>query len=149
MERVAVRMALHQRNTGELLAPVVVVAILTGKVELARARRIELAAGGDKRLGLLVVYDCDRKSTRLLAHVSREREQLAAFMRERLRLLLLDAAEIDPLFDVDRAVLRRREGRIARRDAAQRGGRIAMAVSARLVRLARLAIPQRLAVEHR
>src|SRR3954471_11785395 len=118
-------MALHQRNTGELLAPVVVVAILTGKVELARARRIELLTRVDERLGLLVVYNCDRKSTRLLADVGREREQLAAFMRERLRLLLLGAAEIDALLDIDRAVLRRRERRIPCRDATQRGGRIA------------------------
>src|SRR4051794_38804473 len=142
-------MALHQRNTGELLSPVVVVTVLARQIELADPRRIELAAGVDEWLRLLVVYDCDRKSARLLAHVSREREQLAALMRERFGLLLLGTAEIDALLDVDRAVLRRREGRIARRDAAHRGGRIAVAVSAGFPRLARLAAPERLAIEHR
>src|SRR3982751_72781 len=58
-------MALHQRNTGELLSPVVVVTVLARQIELADPRRIELAAGVDEWLGFLVVYDCDRKSARL------------------------------------------------------------------------------------
>src|SRR4051812_11279141 len=115
-------MALHQRNPGQLLAPVLIVAVLAGQIELALARRIELAARRDERLRLFVLRDRDRKPARLPADVGGEREQIAALVRERLGLLLFDAAQIDALLDIDWASVRRTERRIARGYAAHRSG---------------------------
>src|SRR5215213_513329 len=120
IERIAVGMALYQRDAGELLSPIVVVAVLAGQIELALARAVELAARLDELLGLLVRHHCDRHPPRVFSDKRTEREQIAALMRKRRRLLLLGAAEIDTLFDVDRAVPGGRERRVARRDAAHR-----------------------------
>src|SRR5205085_7113184 len=73
----------------------------------------------------------------------------AALERERRRLLLLGATEINALLDVDRASFGGAEYRIARRHAAHRGRGVAVAVRTRLVGFADFAFPQRLAVEHR
>ena len=110
---------------------------------------IALAPRLDERPGLVVALDRDRHPARLLGDVCGERQQVAALMGERRRLLLLGAAEVDALLEIDRAALRGAERRIARRNAAHRLRGVAVAVGAGLAFAAGLAAPQRLAVEHR
>ena len=77
-----------------------------------------------------------------------QRQQVAAFVRKRCRLLLLGAAQIDALLEIDGARQRLVEGGITRRDALHAGARILVAIGAGLARRAGLAVPQFLAVEH-
>jgi hypothetical protein len=53
-------------------------------------------------LGALVVRDFDRHAARLPPDIGRECEQLPALDGKRRRLLLLGAADIDPLLEIDR-----------------------------------------------
>src|SRR5206468_9513552 len=82
-------------------------------------------------------------------HIGAEREQLLALERQRRRLLALGAADVDLLIEVDRAPARSIESRIARRHALHALARLAVAVGAGLAGRADLALPQRLAIEHR
>src|SRR5436190_19494928 len=61
---------------------------------------------------------------------------------------MLGAAQVDALLEIDRAVVRRAEGRIARCDALHADRCVAMAVGAAAAGGAGLLVPQHLAVEH-
>src|SRR6266851_9940155 len=132
----------------ELLAPVVVVALRAGEIELPLAAREHVAAGVEERLRALVVRDLDRHPARLQPHIGREREQLLAFERERRRPLPVRAAEVDSAFEIDRPSAPDIEGGIARRHALHARLGVAVAIAARFAGVAVLAAPQRLAVEH-
>src|SRR5205807_9585996 len=127
----------------------VVVTVLAGEIELALTARVNLPAGLDERLGLFVIRDRNRLSAGLLAEINRDRKQLAAFERQRRRILLLGAAQIDALLDVDRTAFFDIECRVARRYAAHRLLGIAMAIRAGLAGRAGVGRPRRLAVERR
>ena len=58
------------------------------------------------------------------------------------------AAHHDALFEIDRTILLRHHGRIARGYALHAFCRVAVAVGARLMGVARFGVPQRFAVEH-
>ena len=94
---------------GELLAPVVVVALRAGEIELALAAVEGRAAGLDERLGPRVVWR-PRSACRAtaVATIGGERQQVLALVGERRRLLPLGAAEVDALLEVDRPAARRR-----------------------------------------
>src|SRR2546425_10035322 len=130
IERISGWVALRDRGAGELLAPVVVVALRTGEIELPLALGEQLVAGLQEGLGALVVRDFDRHAARLLSHIGRECEQLLAFEGQRRRLLLLRAADVDALFEIDRAPARSIESWIARRHAFHARPRVAVAIGA-------------------
>src|SRR6185295_7423088 len=103
IEWIAGRLALGNRRAGELLAPVIVVALRAGEVELSLPLVEHVAAGLQERPRVFIVGDVDRHAAGLPPHIRREREQLLALERERRRLLLVRAAHVDALFEVDRA----------------------------------------------
>ncbi len=130
IERISGRMALRDRRAGKLLAPIVVVALRAGEIELALALYEHRAAGFQKRPYPRVIRDVDRHAARLLPDIGCERQQLLAFEGKRGRALLLSAAHIDPLFEIDRAAAHRVECGIARRHAFHARARVAVAVRA-------------------
>src|SRR5262249_13278787 len=130
IEWISRRVALGDRGAGELLAPVVVVTLCTREIELSLALREQLAAGLQEGLGALVVRDFDRHAVRLAPDIGREREQLLALERKRRRSLLLRAADIDLLLEIDRAPARGIEGWMAGRHAFHARSRVAVAIGA-------------------
>jgi hypothetical protein len=74
--------------------------------------------------------DSDRHAARLPTDVGREREQLLALEGKRRRLLLLGAADIDPLLEIDRTSARGTEGRITGRHTFHTRPRVAVAIGA-------------------
>src|SRR5262249_18010668 len=140
---------LRDRRAGELLLPIVVVALCAGEIELALSAKEGRPPGLEERARALVDRDRDRHPARLTADISTERQQLLALGRKRGRLLLLGPADVDALLEADRPPTRRIERRVARRHALHARARVAMAVGAGFCRAAGLALPRRLAVEHR
>src|SRR5688500_3755650 len=125
-------MRLRNRLAGEALAPVVVVALRASEIQLAlptlkqRSACIQLLVIGLNGYRLDVILSAD---------ISREREELAAFVGEGRLFLPLDPAGVDLLLEV--AKLTALHCRIARGDA------LHALVAARAVRLEqRLAVHQ-------
>src|SRR5882672_4641378 len=141
VQRVSGRVRLRYDAAGEALAPVVVVALGAGEVELALAAMEGFPAGLEKRLAPRVDQDADRQAARLPRHVRGEREQLLALIGERRRLLPPGPAEVDSLLEAHRAGARAVESGIARRDALHARARIAVAIRARAPRGARFPVP--------
>ena len=146
IDRIAGRMRLRDQGAGEALA-----ALSSWQMAQLRLswpwRRVEQgAAGGDERRQRRIVADRDGGAARLAAHIGGQRQEFAALVGERRRLLMGFAAVIDALFEVDRLAARRVEGRIAGGDALHAGLGLAVAVGAALAGRARLGRPQRLAV---
>src|SRR6478735_1240846 len=130
IEWIAGRLALRDRRAGELLAPIIVVTLGAGEVELSLPLVEHVATGLQKWPGAFVVGNIDRHAAGLPPHIRREREQLFALERERRRLLLVRAAHVDSLFEIDRASARGVERGIACRNALHAGLRVAMATGA-------------------
>src|SRR5262245_41794563 len=101
VERIAGRVALRDHVADESLAPLVVVALRTGEVELALARAEQRTAFLEERLQPLVGGRRDRHTARLARHIGREREQVLALVAQRRRLLLLAPADHDALLEID------------------------------------------------
>src|SRR5439155_16775697 len=97
------RMGLRDGAAGELSAPVVVVALGAGEIELALAAMEGFSACIEKGFAARVDRDIDRQAARLHRDIRGQREQLFALESERLRLLPRGAAEVDPLLQVHRA----------------------------------------------
>src|SRR5262249_61180663 len=116
IEWVAGRMSLGYRCTAQMLAPIVVVALCTGQVELSLLAFEDFTADIDERAGFRIVGDRDRLSLRLMRDIGRQRQQLPALERQRRDLLLLRSASIDALLDINRSAERWIDGRIPRRD---------------------------------
>src|SRR5258707_8783706 len=102
----------------------------------------------EKRLGARIDRDRYRHAARLPRDVRGQREQVAALVGERGRLLPLDAAGVDALLQVHRPAARGIERRVARRDSFHAFSRVTVAIEACAIRSARLALKQGLAVEH-
>ncbi len=141
-------MSLRDRGAGEVLVPIVVMAIGAGEIELAFALHVEFTPLGDEGRKLRIVTGRNRNAARLLGDVGRERQQVAALEGERLSPLMPAPLQIDALFEIDRAAELLVEGRIARRNALHALAGIVVAVRAGLVGRAELLVPQRFAVEH-
>jgi hypothetical protein len=124
---------LRNGAAGELAPGVVVVALRARQVELPLAAQKCRFAFPEVGFNLL---NCDGQSAGLAADVGGERQQLAALVGERGRLLLLDAAQVDALLEVDQLAFVQR--RVA-------GGHALHAL--RAVARGAVAPPQRLAVE--
>src|SRR5260221_11039383 len=103
VQRVSGRVRLRDDASGEALAPVVVVALGAGEVELALAAMEGFPAGLEKRLAPRVGQDADRQAARLPGHVRRERDQLPALVGERSRLLPPGPPQADSLLEAHRA----------------------------------------------
>ena len=83
VERIAGRMRLRDRRAAQTLAPIVVMALRAGQVQLALAALENLPPGIDERPGLRIVGDGDRLAPRLVRDIGGQRQQLAAFERQR------------------------------------------------------------------
>src|SRR5215472_4523802 len=148
IDRIPGRMRLWHDVAGELLAPVVVVALRAGHVDLPLPQLVQRAALRDERREPRVDRLRDRQAARLAADESGERQQLVALELQRRRILPVTALEIDALLEVDRAAKALVERRIARGHALHALRRVAVAIGAGFVGAARLGVPERLAVEH-
>src|SRR5439155_7794263 len=126
VEGISGRMGLRDGAAGELSAPVVVVALGAGEIELALAAMEGFSACIEKGFAARVDRDIDRQAARLHRDIRGQREQLFALESERLRLLPRGAAEVDPLLQVHRAPRRGVEGRITRGDALHARARVAV-----------------------
>src|SRR5207245_9137018 len=72
VERISGRMGLSDGAAGELSAPVVVVALGAGEIELALTTEERFATGFEDRPGARVDRNIDRQAARLPRHVGRE-----------------------------------------------------------------------------
>src|SRR5215831_297678 len=95
-------MRLRDDAACELLAPVVVVAQRARQVELALAAVEGFASGFEEGLRLRVYFRRYRQAPRLQRDIGGEREQLFALVGERSRSLVIDAAGVDALLEVER-----------------------------------------------
>jgi ferredoxin--NADP+ reductase len=148
VDRIVRRMGLRDRRTRQMLVPIIVMAIAAGKIELALAPHEEIAPLGDERRERGVGTGLNRHPARLLRDERGEREQVVAFVRERRGLLVIGAAKIDALLEIDRATERLVVGGIAGGDALHAGAGIVVAIGTGVVGGAGLALPQCLAIEH-
>src|SRR6185312_980912 len=127
---------------------IVVMAIGASEVELALTLHEEFATFLDERLQFGIVARIDRHAARLIGDEGCEREQVAAFIGKRRRLLMPCAFQIDALLDRDRAAERLVKGGIAHCHALHALPPVAMAVGAGLLGVTGLLVPERFAVEH-
>jgi len=108
-------MRLRYRRASQTAAPVVIVALRAGKVELALSKLEDFPAAFDKGTTSRIVGDGRWLSFRLMRHVSGQCQQVLMFKRQRCDLLMLAAAPIDALLQIDRPADRSVECRISRR----------------------------------
>src|SRR5688572_21479680 len=126
-------MRLRNDVAGEPPSPVGVVTLGTREIELALAPIEGGAPGVEERLRTRIDGDVDGHPARLARDVRRECQQLAAFPRQRRRLLPVEATAVDALLERDRPPLRGIEGRMARGHTLHAAAGIAVAVRARLI----------------
>src|SRR5207302_8208316 len=144
IDRIAGRVRLRHDAAGELLAPVVVVALRARHVDLPLALLEQRAALRDERLEPRIGRLGDRHSARLAAEKGSEGQQLVALELERRRVLLVAPLQVDALLEVDRPAQAFVECGIARRYPLHALRRVAVAVGAGLGNAARLLVPDRL-----
>ena len=97
----AIALALAHDVTTQALAGVAIVAVCTGKVELAAALHIQRFAGFEERLGGPVDAHIDRQTARLQGHKGGEREEGFGLVRVGGGVHTLGAAVVDLLLQVD------------------------------------------------
>src|SRR5690242_13328647 len=95
-------MRLRHLVAGKALAPVVVVALAAGEIELSLALVVDRAALVDERGKPRIVGRRDRLAARLQTQIGGERQHFLAFEAEGCRVLMPLAAEIDALLEIDR-----------------------------------------------
>src|SRR3954453_5658186 len=95
-------MRLRHFVAGETFAPVVVVALAAGEIELTLALVVDRAALLDEGRKPRIVRQRDRLAARLQAQIGGQRQHLLALERERRRVLMPLAAEVDALLQIDR-----------------------------------------------
>src|SRR5947209_18126654 len=115
-----------------------------GQVELTLAAGEELASALACGLHARVRRRFDRHAARLMRDVGRQCEKFGAFPRKWRRLLVIAAALLDALFEIERPRVGVIENRITRRDTLHADARIAMTIGAGVAIRSRLGIPQRL-----
>ena len=96
-------MALRDDRAGETLAPIVVVAFAARQVQLTLAAVKQFAALFEKGLLRAARLCGDRQAARLMRDKRGQSQQLGAFPGEAFGLLMLGAAAVDPLLQIDRA----------------------------------------------
>src|SRR5439155_5675812 len=130
IDRVARRVSLRDHRTGKALAPVVVVTLAARQVQLTFAAVEQLAALIQKRPQLGILRPRDRQPTRLVSDKGSQSQEIGTLPRQRCGTLVLGAASVYPLLQIDRAAERRIECRITSRHPLHAAGRVAMAVRA-------------------
>src|SRR5712671_2438940 len=134
-------MGLRDRRAGKATAPIVVMALRTGKVELTLAAEEGGAAGLDKWFDTFIVRGRDRHITRLARHVGGQGEQFLAFESQSGSLLPVGAADIDLLLEIYGAPTGLVKGRIASSDPLHGTCSVAMTIGAGFVFGPGLAVP--------
>jgi hypothetical protein len=76
-------MSLRYRCAAQVLAPVVVVALSAGEVQLALPALEDSPAGVDEPAGLRIIGDGDQFSLRLMRDIGGQRQQLLALKGQR------------------------------------------------------------------
>src|SRR5215467_5369860 len=122
-------MALRHRDAGKLLAPAVIVAMRAGEIELTLAPLEDATSRGNEGCEPGVAA-LDGHPARLAREIDAEREELLALEGERGRTLMLGAADVYALFQVDRRAAPGVESRIACGHSLHGTGRLTMAVGA-------------------
>src|SRR5689334_17258341 len=140
-------MGLRDGDAGELLAPVVVVTMRAGEIELALASREDVPSRGNEGFEP-GVGTLDGHPARLARDIDAEREELLALEGERGRTLMLGAADVYAFFYVDRRAALGVESRVARAHTFHGIGRLTMAVGAGALCCPRLGAPGDLTIEH-
>jgi len=135
---------LWDRAAGELFAPIVVVALAAREVQLAFAAVKQLAADIGEGPQPCVDRHRDRETTRLKSDEGGQRQEIGALPGQRVGLLPLGAALVDPLLEIEWMAESCVERRIARGDAFHAGAGVAVAISAGPVGGSGLLGPQRL-----
>src|SRR5437588_12932603 len=140
-------MRLRERRAGETLAPIFIVTLSAGQVQLALPLLEYVAAGFDERARPRILRDRDRLALRVMRDINRQCQQLLAVERQRLCLLVFGAAAVDALLEVERPVEGRVESGISRRHPFHTFSRVAVAIGAGFMRGAFGLLPQRGAIE--
>ena len=120
-----------------------------GEVHLPDACHVEFAAASQQRGRRSAAIDLQRHAARLQCQVGEQAQQFRCFRRQLGRTLLTRHAGIDPGIERADPAEPRIPGRQARREAAHRARRIAVAIGAGLRRGAAPFPPQRFAPCHR
>src|SRR4029079_2189168 len=92
---------LRDGGASEPLVPIIVMAIDAAEIELTLPLHEQFTAPGDERLELRVVARCDCAAARWLRDKGSQRQQVAALIGKRWRLLVVGAAQIDTLFQIN------------------------------------------------
>src|SRR6516165_3226032 len=140
-------MALRDGDAGELLAPVVIVAMRAGEIELTLAPLEDAPSRGNEGCEPGVVA-LDGHPARLARDIDAEREELLALEGERGRTLMLGATDVYAFFYVDRRAALGVERRVACGHTFHGTGRLTVAVGARASCCPRLRAPGDLTIEH-
>src|SRR5215467_8709586 len=140
-------MALRDGNAGELLAPVVIVAMYAGEIKLTLAPLEDVPSSGNERCEPGVAA-LDGHAARLARDISAECEELLALKGEGGRMLMLGAADVYAFFNVDRSAALGVESRVACGHTFHGIGRLSMAVGAGAPCCPRPRSPGNLTVEH-
>jgi LVIVD repeat len=98
-------------------APVVVMALCAAQVDLALTFDEQPTPRVDERLEPLIMAFFNRHAARLPSDIGSHRQHILTLEFERLRLLVVGAADIDALLEIDRTFPRSVVGGISRRDA--------------------------------
>src|ERR1700730_1054843 len=128
IDRVTGRVPLRNYAAGEALAPVVVVALAARQVQLTFTLAEQFFAQIEKRAQLGACGYRDRQATRLTGDKRGQREQVLAFPSQWLGPLMLGAAAVDPLLQIERASQDGVERRVAGGDSFHAGHGIAMTI---------------------
>jgi hypothetical protein len=116
-------------------------AVGAAEIELPLPLHVELAPLFDERRELRVAAGFDSSTVRLPCDKGGERKELAALERQRRRLLVVAAARIDALLQIDGTAGCLVEGRVTGGHALHAGAGIVVAIGAGLVGGAQLAFP--------
>src|SRR5262249_56026023 len=122
-------------------APVVVMTKRAGQVELPLSPVEEIPAGRREGHEPFIVWRRYRLPSRLARHIGRQRQQLVALVAQPRRLLAFGAFALDALLAIDWPAGWDVKCRIAGCDSGHALRRIAVAVRARAVGGADLAVP--------
>src|SRR5262249_5862377 len=126
----------------------VVVRLRIAHVDLADPAVEQFAAGFDERHKPTVIRRRDLHSARLPSDIGGKRQKFAALRGERRRLLVLAAAQVDALFEIDRTIARHAECGITRRNAFHADGSVLVTIGTSATGRTGFLIPQRFAILH-
>ena len=147
IDRVSSRLCLRNNVSSQALAPVVIVTLRAGHIELPLAAFEKLTTCIKKGLQAFVDRNLNRNSTRLVGDKRSEGQQLSALEPKRSRILAPRVADVDTLLKINRTLVVKLERGVA--SSKPTHARDRMAIGARYVRGPILSAPQPFPVQHR